>query len=101
MHGGQVTLHPTQGTVQVDGGFALCVPDLLSMPIAGCGQIGPGLVPCTLVLTPEPVITASRLMVGGRPAYVVTQIGVPGGVTNGSPPGTIMCVDPGQLLVQA
>jgi hypothetical protein len=97
-----LTLVPTQTVVQIQGGFVLCVPDLLTMPIVGCPQAGPGIVPCTFVVTPEPVITASPVLgVGGRPAYVAMQIGVPGGVTNGVPPGTIVCASPGQVLVQA
>jgi hypothetical protein len=101
IHGGQLMLHPTQTTVQVGGGFALCVPDLLSMPIVGCPQAGPGIVPCTLVLVTEPVIRASStVVVQGRPAYVVDQIGVPGGATNGAPPGMITCVNPGQIVAQ-
>jgi hypothetical protein len=101
IHGGQVMLRPTQTVVQVGGGFALCLPDLLSMPIVGCPQMGPGIVPCTLAVVTDPVITASpKVMVQGRPAYVVTQIGVPGGVTNGVPPGMIICVNPGQIVAQ-
>jgi hypothetical protein len=102
IHGGQVMLHPTQTIVQIQGGFVLCVPDLLTMPIVGCPQVGPGIVPCTLVMVTEPVITASpKVMVGGRPAYVVQQVGVPGGVTNGVPPGMVMCVYPGQMLAMS
>jgi hypothetical protein len=53
------------------------------------------------VLT-EPIITASpTVIVGGRPAYVVTEVGVPGGLTNGVPPGMIICVSPGQLTVES
>jgi hypothetical protein len=102
IHGGQLMLHPTQATVQVEGGFALCVPDLLSMPILGCPQAGPGIVPCTLVVVTEPVIMPSpTVLIEGRPAYVVAQIGVPGGVTNGVPPGMIVCVNPGQVMAVA
>ena len=102
VHGGRLMLHPTQAMVRVGGGFALCVPDLLSMPIVGCPQAGPGIVPCTLAVATEPVIMASpRLIVQGRPAYVVVQVGAPGGLTNGVPPGMIMCVNPGQLIAVA
>ena len=95
-------LTPTQTMVQVGGGFPLCVPDLLTMPILGCPQAGPGIVPCTLAVVTDPVISASpNVVVAGRPAYVVNQIGAPGGVTNGVPPGMIICANPGQILVQA
>ena len=74
--------------------------DLATAPIVGWLQAGPGIVPCTLAVTTEPVISPSpKVVVGGRPAYVVDQIGVPGGVTNGVPPGMIICVNPGQAIV--
>jgi hypothetical protein len=99
VHGGQVMLHPTQTMVQIQGGFVLCVPDLLTMPIVGCPQAGPGIVPCTLIVVTEPVISASpKTIIAGRPAYVVNQVGAPGGLTNGVPPGMFMCVNPGQLI---
>jgi hypothetical protein len=99
VHGGQMMLSPRQTLVQLQGGFVLCIPDLLSMPIVGCPQVGIGIVPCTLAVVTEPVISASPLVqVAGRPAYVVNTIGVPGGVTNGVPPGMIVCVNPGQAL---
>jgi hypothetical protein len=102
VHGGQVMLRPTQSSVTVAGGFPLAVPDLMTMPIVGCPQVGPGLVPCTLVVATEPVLTASpKVSIGGRPAYVVQAIGVPGGLTNGNPPGMIICVSPGQSSLVA
>jgi hypothetical protein len=100
IHGGQVMLSPAQAMVQVGGGLVLCVPDLMTAPIVGCPQIGPGIVPCTLIMLTEPVISASpKMIVGGRPAYVVQSIGTPGGLTNGNPPGMIICASPGQLSV--
>jgi hypothetical protein len=102
VHGGRVMLTPVQTAVMAQGGFVLCVPDLLSMPIVGCPQAGPGIVPCTLVMVTEPVVMASpRVTIQGRPAYEVAQLGVPGGVTNGVPPGMIVCADAGQLAVQS
>jgi hypothetical protein len=102
IHGGRVMMHPTQTTVQAGGGFPLCLPDLMSMPIVGCPQAGPGIVPCTMVMATEGVLQpSSKVMIGGRPAYVALQPGVPGGLTNGNPPGMIMCVNPGQLTVSA
>ena len=99
MHGGQVQLHPTQTIFQIQGGYVLCVPDLLSMPIVGCPQAGPGIVPCTMIVLTEPAIVPSPIVaVSGRPAYAVMQIGTPGGLTNGVPPGPIICVNPGHML---
>src|SRR5262245_46636109 len=102
IHGGQMTLRPSVTTVQIGGGFPICVPDLVTMPIVGCPQVGPGIVPCTLAVLGDPIITASpSVIVGGRPAYVVTQVGVPGGLTNGVPPGMIICANPGQMIVSS
>lgn len=102
IHGGQVMLRPTQSSLTVSGGFPHAVPDLMTMPIVGCTQVGPGLVPCTLVLVTEPVLMPSpKVTIGGRPAYVVQAVGVPGGVTNGVPPGMIICANPGQALLVA
>jgi hypothetical protein len=99
LHGGQVQLHPTQTMLQIQGGYVLCVPDLLTMPIVGCPQAGPGIVPCTMIVLTEPAITASpTVVVQGRPAYEVMAIGAPGGLTNGVPPGQIVCVTPGQMI---
>ena len=101
IHGGHVMLTPSQTSVLVGGGPVLCVPDLLTAPIVGCPQAGPGIVPCTMILVTDPVITASpKVIVAGRPAYVCAQVGVPGGVTNGVPPGMIICAFPGQLVTQ-
>src|SRR5262245_50413436 len=99
LHGGQVQLHPTQTVLQIQGGYVLCVPDLLTMPIVGCPQAGPGIVPCTLIMLTEPAIVASpTVVVGGKPAYAVMAIGTPGGLTNGVPPGPIICVNPGHTV---
>jgi hypothetical protein len=99
LHGGQVQLHPTQPVTQIGGGFVLCVPDLLTMPIVGCPQAGPGIVPCTLVMVTEPVIAASPIVVvNGRPAYAVMAVGTPGGLTNGVPPAPIICAFPGHAV---
>jgi hypothetical protein len=99
LHGGRVQLHPTQTILQIQGGYVLCVPDLLTMPIVGCAQIGPGIVPCTMIVLTEPAITVSpTVVVQGRPAYEVMTMGAPGGLTNGVPPGQIICVTRGQTL---
>jgi PAAR motif len=100
IHGGQVTLIPSETTVLVGGAPVMCVPDLQTCPIVGCPQVGPGIVPCTMIMVTEPAIMPSTsVMVAGKPAYVVQAIGAPGGLTNGNPPGMIMCVNPGQTEV--
>jgi hypothetical protein len=99
IHGGTVQLQPTESVLQIEGGFVLCVPDLLSMPIVGCPQAGPGITPCSLIVLSEPVIIPSPIVViNGRPAYAVAQVGTPGGLTNGVPPAPVVCLSPGQTL---
>jgi hypothetical protein len=98
MHGGRVQLQPTQTVLTIQGGFVLCVPDLLSMPIVGCPQIGPGLTPCTLVvMTEPPIVPLTEVVLQGRVAYAAAQLGTPGGLTNGVPPAPIVCLSPGQM----
>jgi hypothetical protein len=97
-HGGRVTLIPKQTQVQIQGGMVLCEPDLVGAPIVGCAQ-PPSISskPCTLVVSTLPGSSSLKVKVGGRPAYVATL----SGVTDGVPPGTIMVVNPGQVIVQA
>ena len=97
-HGGQVVLIPKQMQVMMGGGPVLCEPDLAGAPIAGCAQPpSPSTKPCTMVVSALPGSTSLKVMVGGRPAYIATLTGL----TDGVPPGTIMCVNPGQTTVQA
>jgi hypothetical protein len=97
-HGGQVTLLPRQEKVSIDGGFVLCEGDLVLAPIAGCAQVGPGLVPCTLIVSTLPGSTSLKVMVGGRPVHVQVPII---GITNGVPPGQALVAFAGQTTVQA
>ena len=100
IHGGTVMVTPGQSQVTVAGSPVICAPDLLSCPIVGCAQMGPGIVPCTIILLTEPVFIPSAIVkIGGMPAYTVASIGSPGGLTNGNPPGMIMCMSPGQMTV--
>jgi hypothetical protein len=100
IHGGQVMLIPSQTEVTAGGGAVMCAMDLQTAPIVGCTQAGPGIVPCTLIVTTEPVIVPSTsVSIGGAPALTVAAVGAPGGMTNGNPPGMIVCADPGQVTV--
>jgi hypothetical protein len=96
-HGGQVQLVPKQQKVLIEGGFVLCEPDLVGSPIVGCPQAGPGIKPCTAIVSTIPGSTSPTTSVDGRPVYVQTL----SGLTDGVPPGTIICVSPGQAVVQA
>jgi hypothetical protein len=97
-HGGRVTLIPRQAQVLAGGAPALCEPDLVGAPIAGCAQpASPSTKPCTMVASTFPGSTSLKVMAGGRPVYVATLTGL----TDGVPPGAIMVVDPGQVAVQA
>jgi len=96
-HGGRVTLIPRQAQVLAGGAPVLCEPDLAGAPIAGCAQPpSPSTKPCTTVVSTMPGSTSMKVMVGGKPAYLATLTGI----TDAVPPGTIMCVSPGQMSVQ-
>jgi hypothetical protein len=98
IHGGQVTLIPKQTQVLAGGSPILCEPDLVGSPIIGCAQPPtPATKPCTTVVSTIPgASTSPKVKVGGRPAYVATL----SGLTDGVPPGAIMVVNPGQVVVQ-
>jgi hypothetical protein len=98
VHGGMVTLIPTQTAVSIQGGQVLCEPDLLGAPILGCPvPPTPTTKPCTTVVATFPGSTSLKVLVGGRPPYIATLAGV----TDGVPPGTILVSFPGQVVVQA
>jgi hypothetical protein len=98
VHGGQVMLTPRQAKLFAQGGAALCEPDLVGCPVVGCAQPpSPGTKPCTAVISTFPGSATPRLTVQGRPVYLQTLTGL----TDGVPPGAIMCVNPGQTIVQA
>ena len=98
IHGGQVTLIPTQSQVLIQGGAVMCEPDLVGAPIVGCAQPPtPATKPCTMVVSTLPGSTSLTVMVGGRPPYLATLVGI----TDGVPPGALIVVSPGQIAVQA
>jgi hypothetical protein len=102
IHGGQVIIQPSQSIATIQGMPILTVPDLVGAPIVGCPQVGTGIVPCTAVVVTEPVIIPSaKASAAGKPAYLAETVGAPGGLTNGNPPGMIICVNPGQMTVTA
>jgi hypothetical protein len=94
-HSGTVQLAAGQATL-VSGAAVLVAGDLDGRPIAGCTTAGPGLVPCTAVLS---VIggTAARLSAGGRAVLLDTV----SGMTNGNPTGTLTVLTPGQRELTA
>ena len=99
IHGGQVVFVPSQQVLMIGGMPALTLPDLLAATIVGCPQAGPGIKPCTKIITGEPALSASPVSsVAGVPLLIANQIGPPGGVTDGVPPGMITVVFPGQVL---
>jgi hypothetical protein len=98
IHGGQLMLAPKQTKVLVGGAPALGIMDVAATPIVGCPQIGLGIKPCTMLISAIPgVSTSPKVMVMGQPALVQTITGL----TDGVPPGTVICASPGQMTVQA
>jgi hypothetical protein len=74
----------------------MCEPDLVGAVIVGCAQPpSPSTTPCTAVVSTLPGSSDPTVLVGGRPAYIATL----SGITDGVPPGTVLCVDPGQTVV--
>ncbi len=96
IHGGQVVLVPTQTQVTIQGGIVMCEPDLVGALIVGCAQPPtPSTTPCTAVVSTLPGSSSPSVLVGGRPVYIAAL----SGITDGVPPGAILCVDPGQTVV--
>ncbi|MEV8630888.1 hypothetical protein AB0395_04455 [Streptosporangium sp. NPDC051023] len=95
-HGGTVQVVPGQRTLTVAGAPVLVAGDLEGKPITHCVPTAPGAVPCTAVAS---VIggSATTLSVGGHPALLDTL----SGLTNGSPPGVLTVLTPGQTVLQA
>lgn len=96
-HGGTVRIAPGRRTFTAGGAPVLTVGDLEGKPISGCTQVtGGGTVQCTAVVS----VTggaATTLTAGGRPALLETV----SGVTNGSPPGALTVLTPGQTILRA
>jgi hypothetical protein len=95
IHGGQVTLVPSQTAVMIEGGEVLVEPDLVGAVIVGCAQApSPSTAPCTAVMSTLPGSSNPMVLVDGSPVYIATLTGI----TNGVPPGAIACEDPGQTV---
>jgi hypothetical protein len=96
-HGGTVVVVPKQAKVFAGPpplGAVLCEPDLIGCAIVGCLQpVTQTTKPCTMVVSTTPSVPPPRMLIGGRPPYLVTV----SGVTDGVPPGTIAVVNPGQV----
>jgi hypothetical protein len=97
VHGGQVTVPPLPGPVSIDGATVLCMGDIVGAPIVGCTQLAPGTKPCTTVGAPLPGSCSPTVSVAGRPVYLDTFTAS----TDGSPPGMVSVLFPGQGKVQA
>jgi hypothetical protein len=96
-HGGKVSAIPGQVQVLAGGAPVLCVPDLMGAPIAGCPvPPTPATKPCTTVVAVLPPSWSLKVLVGGKPPYVATLVGI----TDGVPPGALTLVSPGQVVVQ-
>lgn len=91
-HGGRVRLIPPPSrSLQVMGSPIVTEPDLLRAVITGCAQVGPGVKPCTRIVT---VIT-------GRAVQILTDGEIPildslRAVTDGGPPGIVTAVTNGE-----
>lgn len=97
MHGGRVTLKARQAKVMIQGGLVLCDQDLVGAPIAGCPQAGPGIKPCTSVLSTAVGSASRTVTIAGRGVYLSTL----DGETDGSPPSPLIVSNPGQTVAQA
>jgi hypothetical protein len=76
----------------------MCEPDLVGAPGGGCTTPPTSATkPCTTVVSTFPGSSSLKAKVGGRPVYLATVTGV----TDGVPPGSLVVVYPGQIVVQA
>ena len=98
IHGGMVQLVPKQPLVMAGGSPAMRVMDFIGSPIVGCPvPPSPGSKPCLVVVAPPATWASMIVKVQGMPAAV--QVPGPSGVTDGVPPGMIMCTFAGQATV--
>ena len=96
IHGGTVTLIPQQTTVTIQHGPVLCEGDLVGAAIVGCPQAGPGIKPCTSVITTFPESVSLTVTDGARPVHLDTL----DGTTDGNPPGRLKVIRAGQTVVE-
>ena len=91
-HGGRVILFPApQRTMDAMDSPVVTDQDLLKAMIAGCGQVGPGVKPCTRIVA----------IVFGRAGVIQVENGeIPildtlQAITDGGPPGMVTAVNEG------
>jgi hypothetical protein len=97
--GGIAKPMPKQTVVNIGGAPALRATDMPGTPVMpGCPNVGPGLVPCSLVVTPA-LPASAKVFIQGQPAMLSTGLMT----TNSVPPvplGTRVTF-PGQTTVIA
>jgi hypothetical protein len=98
-HGGKVNVVPKQTTVLIGGSPALRLTDVPTSPIVCAVPPSPSSKPCTMVAVPPASWAVSTVLVGGVP--LLSQMPGPSGLTDGVPPGPIMCTFAGQATVMA
>jgi hypothetical protein len=96
-HGGRLELVAERSDITVRGGGAVVGDrDVLRAPILGCPQAGPGIKPCTKVVSLTPGSTSLKVKVGRQAACVAAL----SGITDGVPMANVSVVNPGQATVQ-
>jgi hypothetical protein len=94
-HQGTVALEAGQTKLTAGGKPVLGPLDLVGAAIAGCGQVGTGVTPCSQV-TSVLTGTTTKLRVNHQPVLLDTATGV----TNGVPPGTWSVQSAGQRQLE-
>lgn len=94
-HGGTVKIPTGMTRIKLDGVEVVAREAIIGAPILGCPNFGPGLVPCTAVVS---VLAGASpgVRVGGLTPLVKPATGM----TNGSPPGVWQVNDTGQSKVK-
>ena len=96
-HGGTVTLVPSGGKLKAGGADALTATMVVGAAIVGCTQVGPGLTPCTAVVSITGGI-AAKLKEAGNLVLLDTLAGT----TNGVPSNNLLAAtSPGQTKLKA
>ena len=71
---GVAKLMPKQTVVKIGGAFALRATDMPGTPILpGCPNIGTGIVPCSVVVSPA-MPASTKVMIQGQPAMLSTGL---------------------------